>query len=427
VDNKKLIQGENLFHQARTIIADFLQRLVMHEGFDKLIQDDILLNTSQRLITTININELMDIIAQELPKLGIKSCFFSIYINPKKSLEKSQLMLAYSGKKRFDHNEKKIIFNSIEIVPEEIFSIINRFTFIIEPLYFKKEQLGFIVFEEYLKESYFYESLRTQLSVAIKGALLFQEKENLFLNLKNHAKVLQNTMEKLALSNNELEKFSFIVSHDLQEPLRKVSFFASCLKSKYHSSFDKQGKDYLERMESASNRMQNLIYSLLNYSRLTSSPQPFVSINLTEMVQNVLNDLEVLIEKKEAQIEVSNLPVVDGDSVQIQQLFQNLISNGLKFQKNNQKPCVKIYYKLIKKQKENFYEIIIEDNGIGIEQDYYDKIFNVFQRLHGRSEYNGTGIGLAICKKVAERHHWKIRVESKLGKGSKFIVAIPIK
>ena len=426
-DNKLIIRMENLYHQALTLIADFSQRLVIYEDFQKSIQDSIMLDINRNLITTFSYNEFINITARELPKLGIKNCYLSIYDNPTKSLDISRLVLAFTDKERIKLNEEGVVFSSNDIIPEKFFPKNNKFTFIIEPLYFENEQLGFVVFEGHLKEVSMYEGLRIQLSVAIKGALLFQEKEELLANLENRAQELQQTMEKLARSNKELEQFSYIASHDLQEPLRKVSVFAGRIKNKYNNLLDDQGKDYLERMENAVNRMQRLINDLLNYSRLTTNAQPFITCNLSQIVRAVLNDLDILVEKKKAHVELDELSVIQADPIQIQQLFQNLITNALKFQKPGQTPVVKISHNIKKVSDKDFCEIVIEDNGIGIEKDYYEKIFNIFQRLHGSSEYEGTGIGLSVCKKVVERHHGNIRVESSLGKGTRFIIALPIK
>ena len=199
------------------------------------------------------------------------------------------------------------------------------------------------------------------------------------------------------------------------------------MKDKYQTLLDDQGKDYLNRMENATGRMQRLINDLLDYSRLSTKDQPFIAIELFKIVKDVLSDLDILIEKKKAKIEISQLPVIEADPIQIQQLFQNLITNALKFQKPEQTPVIKISHKMKVDSGQKYCEIYVEDNGIGIEKNYCEKIFSIFQRLHGRNEYEGTGIGLAICKKVVEIHNGRISVESILGKGTKFMIVLPIK
>ncbi len=230
--------------------------------------------------------------------------------------------------------------------------------------------------------------------------------------------------EELSRSNEELQQFAFIASHDLQEPLRKIQAFSSRLKVNFSSALTPQGHDYLQRMENATRRMQVLIDDLLILSRVTTRGQAFVQVNLSQVTQEVLSDLEVLIQQSGGYLEVGELPTLYADSVQMRQLLQNLISNALKFHRQEQSPLVKIYSQIPTSSNDQC-QIFVEDNGIGFDEKYLDRIFNVFQRLHGRSEYEGTGIGLAICRKIVERHQGSITAESKPGKGARFIVTLP--
>ncbi len=237
-------------------------------------------------------------------------------------------------------------------------------------------------------------------------------------------KVDARTMELKKL-NAELTDFTYIASHDLQEPLRKISAFSDRLKKNYYSALEDQGRDFLERIQKASIRMQKLINDLLSYSRVTTKPNPFVIVDLTQIVRDVLTDLDVRIEKTSGSVEMSQLPSIEADPTQMRQLFQNLIGNALKFHKLKVPPVVKIYRQ--EGPSDFFCSIVVEDNGIGIDAQYYDKIFEVFQRLHVNREYEGSGIGLAVCKKIVQRHSGSIRVESKPGSGTKFIVLLPLR
>jgi light-regulated signal transduction histidine kinase (bacteriophytochrome) len=241
--------------------------------------------------------------------------------------------------------------------------------------------------------------------------------------------------QELASANTELQQFASIASHDLQEPLRKIQAFGNRLKEKSGEALSDQGHDYLERMQNAAGRMQTLIDDLLTLSRITTRARPFVPVNLAQVVQEVLSDLEVRIQETEGRVEVGDLPTIDADPVQMRQLLQNLIGNALKFHRDEEQPIVRIYSQLFVSQETQsaedsvsaeLYQIIVEDNGIGFEEKYLDRIFNVFQRLHSRSEYEGTGMGLAICRKIAERHGGSITAKSTPGQGSKFIVTLPI-
>ncbi|QMS87219.1 PAS domain-containing protein [Nostoc edaphicum CCNP1411] len=238
--------------------------------------------------------------------------------------------------------------------------------------------------------------------------------------------------QELARSNKELQQFAFVASHDLQEPLRKITTFGDRLKTTCGDTLTEQGRDYLERMQNAANRMQTLIEDLLTLSRVTTRAQPFVSVNLAKIAQEVLCDLEVYIQQTGASVEIAELPTIQADPLQMRQLLQNLLGNALKFHRLQTPPLIKIYGNILNDQADNISanselcQIIVEDNGIGFEEKYLDRIFNVFQRLHSSIEYEGTGIGLAICRKIAERHHGNITAQSIPGQGAKFIVTLSI-
>lgn len=236
---------------------------------------------------------------------------------------------------------------------------------------------------------------------------------------------LQSVNRQLVASNRELEDFASIASHDLQEPLRKIQAFGGRLENRAGAALDEESRDYLKRMLRAAGRMQRLISDLLQFSRVTTKAQPFAPVDLNAIVGDVLSDMETTIEQSGGRVEAGPLPTLDADAVQMQQLLQNLIGNGLKFCKPEVPPVVKVYQ--APAAPDSKIRICVEDNGIGFDEKYLDRIFNVFQRLHGRSEYEGTGIGLAVCRKVAERHGGSITATSKAGVGSTFIVTLPLR
>ena len=247
---------------------------------------------------------------------------------------------------------------------------------------------------------------------------------------------LKRFAEKLERSNAELDSFASVASHDLQEPLRKIQAFGDRLRAKCADQIGEQGRDYLARMQNASERMQVLIQDLLKLSRIASRAQPFSRCKLGKVVADVLGDLEVAIEDKHARIEVGELPVIDADPLQMRQLFQNLLTNALKFQKPGETPVIAITCEIaLAKSGEipgaprgsELCRISVQDNGIGFEQKFADQIFVVFQRLHTRHEYEGTGIGLAVCRKITDRHGGVIVAKSVDGKGATFIVTLPMK
>ncbi len=240
---------------------------------------------------------------------------------------------------------------------------------------------------------------------------------------------------QLERSNAELQNFASVASHDLQEPLRKIQAFGDRLRTKCARELGPQGLDYLERMQNAAQRMQVLIQDLLQLSRVTSRAQPFERCDLNVIVDEVLSDLEVAIERCKAVVEVRGLVTIDADPVQMRQLFQNLIANALKFQKPGEPPVVQITGQLVSaadalisasRGNDSFCEITVTDHGIGFDQKFADQIFVVFQRLHTRTEYEGTGIGLAVCRKITDRHGGRIVAEAADGKGATFRVILPV-
>lgn len=238
------------------------------------------------------------------------------------------------------------------------------------------------------------------------------------------AQGFNDMIDKLARSNQELEHFAYVASHDLQEPLRKIVAFGDRLHASYSGALKEQGADYLQRMQNAAHRMQRLIEDLLTYSRLSTKIRPFEPVNLEAVVKETLVDMEILIQRTKGRVVYESLPTLDADKTQMRQLLQNLIGNALKFHKKEEPPVVAVRGKRL---DENYCEITVEDNGIGFDEKYLDRIFVPFERLHGRGEYDGTGIGLAVCQKVAKRHGGQITAKSVVGKGSVFIVQLPYK
>lgn len=247
---------------------------------------------------------------------------------------------------------------------------------------------------------------------------------------------LNRKAAELARSNAELEQFAYVASHDLQEPLRKIQAFGDRLKAKVDAVGLQDGRDYLDRMQGAAARMSTLISDLLTFSRVISASQPFVPVDLNTVVKGVLSDLEVRIEQTKGRVEVSALPAIEADPMQMRQLLQNLIGNALKFQPPDAQPHIKIDAKILKNPfagspDEDPYaeqcELSVQDNGIGFEEKYSEKIFAVFQRLHGRTEYEGTGVGLAVCRRITDRHGGTIQAHSKPGEGARFVITFPVR
>jgi len=241
-------------------------------------------------------------------------------------------------------------------------------------------------------------------------------------------KLRQFTMQ-LERSNRELQDFAYVASHDLQEPLRKIVVFGERLKEKSSEALGPEGMDYLDRMQKAAARMQILISDLLTFSRVTTKAHPFISVNLAQVAREVVNDLEGRIELVKGRVELGTLPVIDAEPLQMRQLLQNLIGNALKFRRPEEPPVVKVEAQLIPAPvapEKKLCRLTVSDNCIGFDEKYLDRIFNVFQRLHTRNEYEGTGMGLAIVRKIALYHGGDITAKSKPGEGSTFILTLPM-
>ena len=240
---------------------------------------------------------------------------------------------------------------------------------------------------------------------------------------------LREFTTQLERSNRELQNIVYVASHDLQEPLRKIVVFGERLKEQGEGKLDAEACDYLERMQKAASRMQTLINDLLTFSRVTTKARPFVQVDLAQVAREVVNDLEGRLEQVKGRVEVGTLPLIDAEALQMRQLLQNLIGNAIKFRRPEASPVVKVEARIISGPSpeagtgvvRKFCQLTVSDNGIGFDEKYLDRIFNVFQRLHSRNEYEGSGMGLAVARKIALFHHGEITAQSKPGKGATFI------
>ncbi|GJL53804.1 MAG: hypothetical protein NPIRA02_09360 [Nitrospirales bacterium] len=238
--------------------------------------------------------------------------------------------------------------------------------------------------------------------------------------------------EELVRSNHELDQFASVAAHDLQEPLHTIQVFSDLLRVKCGEALHETGHEFLGRILKASDRMQHLIQDLLVYSRLEHQERQVDSVALGEVVNEILHDFAVRIEESQARIEVEELPVIEFDRTQLRQLLQNVIGNALKFHKPNEAPVVRISASLMNERRQHdgrrsdvLCQLRIEDDGIGIDSQYTDRIFGMFKRLHRRDEFEGTGVGLAVCKKIVDRCGGTITVQSRLGQGSTFLITLP--
>ncbi|HTM91358.1 MAG TPA: ATP-binding protein, partial [Flavisolibacter sp.] len=245
--------------------------------------------------------------------------------------------------------------------------------------------------------------------------------------VRKRTKELNESNISLMKSNNELQQFAHVASHDLKEPLRKVKTFAGMLGGDTKSSFSDSAKLYLGKINAAADRMSVMIEGVLKYSMLSAAHQKTEQVDLNEIFKNIESDLEILIAQKSASINYYNLPAVEGASVLIYQLFYNLVNNSMKFSRPDQPPVVEISSSVIQIDQKEFAAIRISDNGIGFEQEFAEKIFETFLRLNSKDRFEGTGLGLSLCKRIAERHGGFIEAFGEPGNGASFVTYLPLK
>lgn len=247
-------------------------------------------------------------------------------------------------------------------------------------------------------------------------------------------KALEQKIEQLDKSNSSLQEFVYVASHDLQEPLRKISTFVERIHAKHFESLNEEGQSYLKRVQTSAGNMQTLLEDLLDFSKLSFDEKKFEKVNLQQCINGVISELELKIEESKTSVRCGESPDIEAYPSQIRQLFSNLINNSIKFRKEHEAPVITIscdmvthndFPELSLAENRNYVRITVEDNGIGFDEEFSERIFKIFQRLHGKTEYKGSGIGLAICKKIVDNHHGFIFANSKPNVGSNFTILLP--
>lgn len=258
--------------------------------------------------------------------------------------------------------------------------------------------------------------------------------KQMVLEKEKFQKILENKVKELDRTNRELEEFAYIASHDLQEPLRKITSFSERLKEKLPANLEPDVQLYLNRMLAATDNMRTLIDNLLEFSRTSRSSEPFIKTDLNNIISEVKADLELKIEENDTEIETDVLPTIEAIPLQMRQLFTNLFTNAIKFKRAGSNPKIVITSEALNEDDRethqlrnnvDYYKITVKDFGIGFDPEFSMKIFKIFQRLHGKAEYPGSGIGLAICKKIVENHLGIIYAQSEPDKGAEFVIILP--
>lgn len=297
------------------------------------------------------------------------------------------------------------------------------------PVIKQSKLLGILYLENRLSSSVFTpekiqmtELLTSQAAISIENARLVIDIKRLNESLRERTLVLETKSQALLRSNQDLEQFAYAASHDLQEPLRMVVSFLELLTQKHSDNLGEEARKFIWMAVDGATRMRRMIYDLLAFSRIQSRQTTFGQVNLNEVIQDILSNLKVSIQETRAEIKYESLPTIYGDKEQLTSLFQNLVGNAMKFKKDSETPRI-IIGKII--EKEPCTHLFVQDNGIGIDSKYFQKLFLIFHRLNTSQKYPGTGIGLALCKKIVERHNGRIWIDSTPGQGSTFHISIP--
>jgi len=412
-DDETRIRIETLCQKAHTLIGETLQRSEVHKRLQTERRAFLFSGISQQLMTTFDVDNLVEIVVENLPQLGIQTCYIALYEGSATPAERSRLILGYRNGQRIELGEEKSRFRTQALVPQGLRPVESRYALALEPLHFRKAHFGYILYD-LLRERIVYQVLSSQIGTALQGALLSEERARAEVHLAEKA-------QELARSNEELEQFAHIVSHDLQEPLRMVTSYLQLLEQRYKGQLDEDADDFINFAVDGAERMRTMIEDLLAYSRVGTRGKPFQPTDTDVALDQALANLQIAIEESNAEITGDDLPTVTADESQLIQLFQNLIGNAIKFQKEDASPRIHVDAERVG----DMWHFSVADNGIGIDSDDAERIFQIFRRLHSREEYEGTGIGLAVCKRIVERHGGRIWVESEPGEGSTFFFTIP--
>ncbi|MBN2503430.1 MAG: substrate-binding domain-containing protein [Anaerolineales bacterium] len=450
-----LERAHHIWLQAQAMIGEVAERTQAHKRYQAVLSSLQISDSSQELLNTFETAKLSDTIYQNLPTLGIKSCFVALYENTDNLSDQARLILAFEDQKRFELNPDGILFPPHDLVPKEIPLADRQRTWVLAPLHFQSDHLGFIVMEAGILDGVVYETIRRYVSSALKGTLLLEERiqaENELkqyrdfleervnertaelhetnlrlqqevaerkrveeeirkLNEELEQRVIQRTSQ-LEAANQDLESFSFSVSHDLRAPLRAIMGFAAILQEDFANEISPEAQEHLLRIYSSAHQMNQLILDLLTFSRLGRREINKSPVNCTELARMAYEELTVEEPDRNIESEIAKMPECMADPALIKQVYINLISNALKFTRPRETACIQIY--------EEAGVFIIKDNGVGFDTSNTDKLFGVFQRFHSISEYEGTGVGLALVKKIITRHGGQIWVESEVDQGATF-------
>ncbi|MBN1675965.1 MAG: substrate-binding domain-containing protein [Kiritimatiellae bacterium] len=413
IDGTPLVAlAEDIWHQARALTQQLLHAYPLRDRRESEGQVREFADFSRQLINIQSLDELTDVLAAGLSRLAIPEFMLFVYDAAAVRTPIPRLVLAMRKGRRQELPPEGRVCAATELVPHQTLQADRPCSLVLYPLESGAEELGHIVFRSSAPGAAQNAVLHHHISGALKAVQLFAEQ-------KRAAEQLEQAAAALKRSNEELQHFAYVASHDLQEPLRSIAGFIQLLAKRYSDKLDEDGREFIGFALAGAARLQRLINDLLQYSRVGTRGKPFAPLDCEKLFASVLDNLATVRADTRAAITHDPLPALRGDEVQLGQLFQNLLANAIKF-RGQEPPAIHV----CAREEEREWVFSVRDNGIGIDFEYLEKIFDIFQRLHSDKEYDGTGIGLAVCKKIVERHGGRIWAESEPGRGSSFLFTL---
>jgi signal transduction histidine kinase len=405
-----------LLYQGRALITHTVERT--HSNLRAQSEAHILMQSEaiRDINAETDIQRFGDILAPILPRLGIRTCALVLYEGEPIPPPLSRLIMVCQDGKRIELEPDGLLFPSEQLLPTHILLDNEPHSLVFHPLVARELQIGFILMEvlsEYRPMLNTYEGFAEQIGSALHKALLLQQIEETNVDLQEGAVELEE-------ANTRLEQFAYVASHDLQEPLRMVTSYLQLLEKRYRDNLDDDAQEFISYAIDGAKRMKQMIDALLAYARVATRGLSVETTDCEQLLSQVLSNLKFVIEDNGALITHAPLPIVTADSTQLLEVFQNLIGNAIKF-RGNEPPQVHVSAE----RRGEMWVFSVQDNGLGIAPDHLEHVFTIFKRLHPQMEYPGTGIGLAICRKVIERHEGRIWVESRPGEETTFFFSIP--
>jgi len=426
-------RAENFFHEARLAISDLQDIEKNQDLLNSLKQTDQISEASQILLSVVGSTGLAGVIYRTFPVFGIAHFLFAEYTSPDATQARLIALIRNGGPRREFENA---VYPPHNLFPDADGWLDVRVLFVL-PVVYQEKGLGFVVFGKIGEDrsltpagrgdfagGIFYEKIKKiqPIYLTLTRELAKSYYMNRLISMRMAAEAsLKALTADLEFRNRELEDFAHIASHDLKEPLRKIVLFSDKLIRGRSGMGEGETGDQLERMRKSALRMNELIDGLLSYSRIPAGNQPLQRIDLKSVMSEVIQDLEVRIGETKGRVEVGELPFISADPLQMRELFQNLIGNALKYHRDGVPPVVVVSAE----RRNDTVEISVSDNGIGFDSKYQDRIFGIFQRLVGKNEFEGTGVGLAICKKIVQKHNGTISASGEPGRGATFTIRLP--